>query len=348
VPDFEQLLDEWDGETAVIHRDRETGGWMFVCVHSTHLGPSGGGTRLRTYATPADGLADAMRLSGAMTRKLAIAGLPFGGGKGVIAVPEIPSGAPRRELFLRYGELVGSLGGTYRTSSDMNTGEPDMDVIGERTPYVLGRSAAAGGSGDPAPPTALGVFHGIRASLAHVFGADDPSGRSVLIQGAGGVGSALAGHLASAGATVLVADVDPERAAAIAARAGGRTVAPEQVAETECDVFSPCAVGGILDSGTAARLRCRIVAGSANNQLTAPQVAEELHARGVLYAPDYVVNGGGVIGVIGIEELGWTAAELDAALAEIGDRLGEIYRRSAAGGVSTAAVADEMVAERLR
>jgi leucine dehydrogenase len=170
----------------------------------------------------------------------------------------------------------------------------------------------------------------------------------VLIQGAGGVGSALAGHLASAGATVLVADVDPERAAAIAARAGGRTVAPEQVAETECDVFSPCAVGGILDSGTAARLRCRIVAGSANNQLTAPQVAEELHARGVLYAPDYVVNGGGVIGVIGIEELGWTAAELDAALAEIGDRLGEIYRRSAAGGVSTAAVADEMVAERLR
>jgi leucine dehydrogenase len=347
VPDFEELLNGWDGETAVIHRDRETGGWMFVCVHSTRLGPSGGGTRLRTYATPAAGLADAMRLSGAMTRKLAVAGLPFGGGKGVIAVPELPSGQPRRELFLRYGELVGSLGGTYRTSSDMNTGEADMDVIGERTPYVLGRSAAAGGSGDPAPPTAVGVFHGIRASLAHVFGSDDPSGRTVLIQGAGGVGSALANHLAAAGGTVLIADVDPGRAQTVAARAGGRTVALELIAETECDVFSPCAVGGVLDSETTARLRCRIIAGSANNQLASPDVAEAIHARGILYAPDYVVNGGGVIGVIGIEELGWSAPQLDAALAEIGDRLAEIYRRSASGGISTVAVADEMVAERL-
>jgi leucine dehydrogenase len=347
VSNFEELLNGWDGETAVIHRDRETGGWMFVCVHSTRLGPSGGGTRLRTYDTPAAGLADAMRLSGAMTRKLAVAGLPFGGGKGVIAVPELPSGQRRRELFLRYGELVGSLGGTYRTSSDMNTGEADMDVIGERTPYVLGRSAAAGGSGDPAPPTAVGVFHGIRASLAHVFGSDDPSDRTVLIQGAGGVGSALADHLAAAGATVLIADVDPCRAQTVAARAGGRTVAPELVAETECDVFSPCAVGGVLDSETTARLRCRIIAGSANNQLASPDVAEAIHARGILYAPDYVVNGGGVIGVIGIEELGWSALQLDAALAEIGDRLTEIYRRSEAGGLSTVAVADEMVAERL-
>jgi leucine dehydrogenase len=347
VPHFEDLLDRWDGETAVIHRDRETGGWMFVCIHSTRLGPAGGGTRLRPYDTPAAGLADAMRLSGAMTRKLAIAGLPFGGGKGVIAVPEIPTGERRRELFLRYGELVASLGGTYRTSSDMNTGEPDMDVIGERTPYVFGRSVAAGGSGDPAPPTAIGVWHGIRASLAHVFGSADPSGRTILIQGAGGVGAALADHLAGAGATVLVADVNPERAQTIAFRAGGQTVAPEQVAETECDVFSPCAVGGVLDSGTAARLRCRIVAGSANNQLAAPDVAEAIHARGILYAPDYVVNGGGVIGVIGVEELGWSAAQLDVALAEVGDRLSEIYRRSDAAGLSTVAVADAMVAEQL-
>jgi leucine dehydrogenase len=347
VPDFQELLDQWDGETAVIHRDRATGGWMFVCIHSTRLGPAGGGTRLRTYDTPAAGLADALRLSGAMTRKLAVAGLPFGGGKGVIAVPEIPRGERRRELFLRYGELVGSLGGTYRTSSDMNTGEADMDVIGERTPYVLGRSAAAGGSGDPAPPTAIGVFHGIRASLAYVFGSSDPSGRTVLIQGAGGVGAALAGHLAGAGATVHVADVDISRARTVAARAGGRAVAPELVATTECDVFSPCAVGGVLDLETTARLRCRIVAGSANNQLAAPEVAEAIHARGILYAPDYVVNGGGVIGVIGIEELGWSAPELAAALVAIGDRLTEIYRRSDSDGVSTAVAADQLVAERL-
>jgi leucine dehydrogenase len=347
MPDFEQLLSGWDGETAVIHRDQETGGWMFICIHSTRRGPAGGGTRLRTYDTPAAGLDDAIRLSGAMTRKLAVAGLPFGGGKGVIAVPEIPSGDRRRELFLRYGELIESLGGTYRTSSDMNTGEADMDVIGERTPYVFGRSAAAGGSGGPAPPTAVGVLHGIRASLAHVFGSGDPSGRSVLIQGAGGVGSALAGHLAAAGATVLVADVDTDRAEAVASRSGGRTVAPELIAETECDVFSPCAVGGVLNAETVGRLRCRIVAGSANNQLAAPEIAEAIYARGILYAPDYVVNGGGVIGVVGIEELGWSVPELDAALAGIGDRLTEIYRRSDAGGISTVAVADEIVAERL-
>ncbi len=230
----------------------------------------------------------------------------------------------------------------------MNTGEADMDVIGERTPYVFGRSAAAGGSGDPAPPTAVGVLHGIRASLAHVFGSGDPSGRSVLIQGAGGVGSALAGHLAAAGATVLVADVDTDRAEAVASRSGGRTVAPELIAETECDVFSPCAVGGVLDAETVGRLRCRIVAGSANNQLAAPEIAEAIHARGILYAPDYVVNGGGVIGVIGIEELGWSVPELDAALAGVGDRLTEIYRRSDADGISTAAAADQLVAERLR
>jgi leucine dehydrogenase len=180
-----------------------------------------------------------------------------------------------------------------------------------------------------------------------VFGSADPSGRSVLIQGAGGVGSALADHLATAGATVLVADVDAGRAEVVASRAGARTVAPELITETDCDVFSPCAVGGTLDAGTVARLRCRIVAGSANNQLAAPEVAEALHARGILYAPDYVVNGGGVIGVIGIEELGWSVLELDAALAEVGDRLTEIYRRSDADGISTAAAADLLVAERL-
>ena len=202
VPTFEELLDGWDGETAVVHADRELRGWIFICLHSTRLGPAGGGTRLKVYDAPAEGLEDAMRLSGAMTRKFAVAGLPFGGGKAVIAVPELPSGAARRELFLRYGELVDSLGGTFRTSLDMNTGVPDLDVIGERTEYVFGKSVEAGGSGSPAPPTAMGVFHGIRASLGHAFGSDDPAGRTVAIQGAGGVGDPLAGYLADAGATV--------------------------------------------------------------------------------------------------------------------------------------------------
>ncbi|MBV9603730.1 MAG: Glu/Leu/Phe/Val dehydrogenase [Solirubrobacterales bacterium] len=344
---FETLIDGWDGETAVIRRDRETGGWIFVCIHSTRRGPAGGGTRMKVYGSPAEGLEDAMRLSGAMSRKLAVAGLPFGGGKAVIAVPEIPRGGARRALLLRYGDLVASLGGTYCTSSDMNTDEADMDVIWERTKYVFGRSVAAGGSGNPARPTALGVFHGIKASLAHVDGSDELSGRRVLIQGAGGVGSQLADHLAHAGASVLLADVDIPKAKAVAARVGGDAVDPNDLLQTEADVFSPCAVGGVLTMRSASQLRCAVVAGSANNQLAEPEAAEVLHAHGVLYAPDYVINAGGAIGVAGTEQLGWDEAEVNAALARIGETLQEVYRRSEERGISTAAAAEAIAEERL-
>jgi len=348
VAAFEQLLEGWDGETAVVRRDRETNGWIFVCVHSTRLGPAGGGTRMKTYGTPADGLEDAMRLSGAMTRKLAVAGLPFGGGKAVIAVPELPTGERRRELFLRYGELVESLGGIYRTSSDMNTGEADMDVIGERTSYVFGRSIDAGGSGNPAGPTSTGVLHGIRASVQHVFGSDALDGRVVLVQGAGGVGSRLAAQLVDHGATVLVADVDSARAQAVAADVGGRAVAAEGVYDTECDVYAPCAVGGTVNAETIPRLRCRIVAGSANNQLASGEEAALLRDRGILYAPDYVINAGGVIGIVGLEQLGWSVSEVDTALERIGVTLHEILDRADARAIPTADAAEALVDERLR
>ena len=345
---FDELLETWDGETAVVHRDRESAAWMFVCLHSTRLGPAGGGTRMKVYGAPAEALEDAMRLSGAMTRKLAVAGLPFGGGKAVIAVPEIPIGEQRRGLFLRYADLVESLGGTFRTSSDMNTGEADMDVMGERTEHVFGRSVQAGGSGSPAPPTALGVYHGIRASLLHAFGSDDLKGRIVVVQGAGGVGSPLAHHLANAGASVLVADIDPERAHAVAARVGGAALTVDQLFETDCDVYAPCAVGGILSVETVPRLRCRIVAGSANNQLAEPEAVDLLHARGILYAPDYVINAGGAIAIVGLEQLGWSQSELDTALARIGETLREIYERADAQGISTAAAADVLADARLK
>jgi leucine dehydrogenase len=348
MSDFQQLIDAWDGETAVIRRDRETGGWIFICIHSTRRGPAGGGTRMKVYGSPAEGLSDAMRLSGAMSRKLAVAGLPFGGGKAVIAIPEIPTGQPRRELLLRYGELVASLGGTYCTSSDMNTDEADLDVIWERTQYVFGRSVATGGSGSPARPTAVGVFHGIRASVAHLDGSDGLKGRRVLIQGAGGVGSQLADHLAGAGASVLVADLDHARAQAVASRVNGDVVHPDNVLETDADVYSPCAVGGTLDVDSASRLRCAIVAGSANNQLAQPEAAEILSRRGILYAPDYVINAGGAIGVAGIEQLGWSQGQVDAALEKIGETLRDVYRRSDEQGISTAAAADALAEERLR
>lgn len=345
---FEGLLENWDGEAAVIRRDSESDAWMLVCLHSTRLGPAGGGTRMKVYPTPAEALADAMRLSAAMTRKLAIAGLPFGGGKAVLAVPSIPSGEEWRALLLRYGDLVASLGGTYRTSSDINTNEADMDVIGERTEYVFGRSRQAGGAGNPAAPTALGVFHGIRASVEYALNSPDLDGRTVLVQGAGGVGSALAEHLTAAGATVYVTDIDSERAAKVAARVAGTAVDADEVSRIECDVYSPCAVGGVLSNESVEQLRCRIVAGSANNQLAEPDVADLLRARGILYAPDYVSNGGGAIALVGLEQLGWSSADLDRALEQIGHTLRQIYERADAEGIPTAAASDAVADERLR
>jgi leucine dehydrogenase len=347
VATFEELLERWDGERVVIGRDQASGTWMFVCIDSTRLGPAGGGTRMKVYETPADGLADAMRLSGAMTAKLALAGLPLGGGKAVLAVPELPTGDARRELLLRYGDLVESLGGSYRTSSDVNTGEADMDVIAERTRYVFGCSVAKGGSGSPAPPTARGVYHGIRASVAYALGGDGLAGVRVLVQGAGNVGSRLAELLAADDAEVLVADVDAERAEALAERVGGSIVPAVAAHDTTCDVYAPCALGGTLSAETVPSLRCRIVAGSANNQLAAPEAGDLLHARGILYAPDYVVNAGGAIGIVGLEQLRWSEEDVEAALARIGDTLQEIFARAESDGSTPAAAADALVEARL-
>src|SRR3954469_8544013 len=292
---FEDLLRDWDGEEAVIRYDAECGAWMFVCVHSTVLGPAGGGTRMRVYAEPADGLADAMRLSGAMTRKMAVAGMPRGGGKAVLAVPELPSGERRRALLLRYGRLVASLGGTYRTAGDMNITPEDLDVVHETCPWVYGTTGAGGNSGRG---TARGVLHGIRASVEHVFGSPDLAGRRVLVQGAGSVGADLVRYLREDGAEVLVSDVDAGRAAAT----GTTVVAAEETMTTECDVYAPCAVGGTLNAKTIPQLRCRIVVGSANNQLGEDADAQRLHERSILYAPDYVINAGGVLQLIGSQE----------------------------------------------
>jgi leucine dehydrogenase len=344
---LDELIRSWDGEQVVIRFDRETDTWMFVCVHSTVRGPAGGGTRLKTYATPADGLADAMRLAGAMTLKMAGIDVPFGGGKAVLAVPGPLEADERRGLLLRYGRLVDSLGGTYRTGPDVNTTVEDMDVIGESTRYVFCRSPERGGSGDPGPYTARGVFHGIRASLAHAFGTDDLSGRSVLVQGVGDVGARLAEQLAHAGATVLVSDVDDTRARDVASRIAGRIVPPDEAIGTECDVYAPCALGGTLNGASIPELRCRVVAGSANNQLAEPEDAERLRAAGILYAPDFVINAGGVIHAWGTEGLGWTPEQVEARLARLGDELLAIYARAEAEGIATAEAAERIARARI-
>jgi leucine dehydrogenase len=345
---FEELLRGWDGEHVAIRFDASSGTWMMVGVHSTVLGPAMGGTRMKAYRSPDEGLADVLRLSRAMTLKQATAGLDFGGGKAVLAAPAVPApGSPeRRDVLLRYGELVDALGGSYVTAADMNTGEDDLDVIGERTRHVLGRSIAAGGSGSSAGATAVGVFHGIVASVRRRLGSD-LAGRRVLVQGVGAVGSHLAGLLHDAGASIVVADLDEARAAQLADELGVGWTPAHHVFDTACDVFAPCATGGVLSAETIPLLRCAVVAGAANNQLATPWDADRLAGREILYAPDHVINAGGVIHLVGYERLGYDEARMTARLAGIGTTLVEIYDRADREGVTPSAAADRAALERI-
>jgi leucine dehydrogenase len=270
---------------------------------------------------------------------------PHGGGKAVIALPnpDIPQGDARRRLMREYGAFINSLGGLYSAAPDMNTSAADMDVIGEVTPYVFCRTEAAGGSGDTAPDTAVGVMHGIKGACRFAFGSDDLSGRTIAVQGAGGVGGRLIDLLKDAGATVIASDVDEKRAR----DKGVRTVSPDSVLTTECDVFAPCAVGGIINARSIPSLRCKVIAGGANNQLEIPADADLLRERGIVYAPDFVINAGGVLHGGGLEEQHWTRAVLEQKLAGIGDAVYEILERADRDGVSTDAAARQIALSRI-
>jgi leucine dehydrogenase len=343
---LEDLIRGWDGEEVVVGFDAPSETWMFVCIHSTRLGPAGGGTRMKSYAHPSDALRDAMNLSEAMTLKMAAAGIPFGGGKAVVAVPAPPEGDERRRILLRYADLAASLGQTFHTGPDVNTSPADMDVVAERHPHVYCRSEENGGSGDPGPYTARGVFHGIRASVRHAFGSDRLDGRVVLVQGVGDVGGPLAEQLATDGARVLVSDIDDERVRALAARIGADIVPPGKAIGMECDVYAPCALGGTVNAESIPELRCRVVAGSANNQLAEPDDSERLRDAGILYAPDFVINAGGVLYAWGTESLGWDADTVATRLAGLGDTLAEIYARADAESIGTHAAAEELARSR--
>ena len=344
-----ELLESWDGESVSIHRDRETGTWMFICVHSTALGTAAGGTRMKHYATPDEALRDGMRLAEAMSLKLASVDFPHGGGKAVIALPspEVPQGEARRRLLHEYGRFIDSLGGLYSCAPDMNTSAADMDVIAEVTPYVFCKTEAAGGAGDTAPDTAVGVLHGIRAECRYAFGSADLSHRSVLVQGAGGVGGRLIELLLEADANVIATDIDPGRLANLREK-GIEVVAPDRALTTPCDVLAPCATGGIFNSRSIPNLRCRVIAGGANNQLESAADADLLRERGIAYAPDFVINAGGVLHGGGLEEQHWTNEVLAAKLAGIGDVVYEIFQRADRDGISTDAAARRIALARMR
>jgi len=345
--DLQQILAQWDGELTVVRRMRSADAWLVVAVHSTALGPSAGGCRLRSYPSLADAVTDAHRLSSAMTAKFAVCDLPLGGGKSVLAMDGVPHGRERRGLFAEVGTVLADLRGLYSVAPDMNTSPADMDLVGEVTGYVFCRSREKGGSGSTAPATADGVYYGIGAALEWVFGSPDPSGRRIVVQGTGAVGARLAERLHRNGGDVVVSDIDDLRAHDLAARLGVASVPAGEALSTPCDVLAPCAVGGLLTEDTVAALRCLAIAGAANNQLAHPGVARRLDAAGILWTPDFVVNSGGVLHGAGLELLGWTVDEVEARLRDIAVTLLDVFDQAQAQHCTTLEIAEGTAQQRL-
>ena len=346
---IESMLTAWGGETLVIRRDRPTGAWILIAIHSTRLGPAAGGTRLKPYPDLDAALADALRLSAGMTYKFAAPGLPFGGAKAVIKVPDDLDPAARTGLLRRFGTLVRQLDGQFHTGPDVGTSPDDMDVIAETgAPYIFCRTPGAGGAGDPGPYTALGVFVGIKTACGFVFGDTSLRSRRILVQGAGDVGGALIELLMEDGAEVAFSEVDPALIDRFRNQLGLECVAPDAAYATECDVFAPCALGGVLSADTIPGLRCRVIGGSANNQLATPQDAERIAGSGILYAPDYVINVGGAMAIPGIEAMGWTPEHAEEEVEKyVRETLLQIFDIAKGEGISTDTAARRMAEEHL-
>ena len=330
-----------DHEGVHLFRDAASGLTAVIAIHSTHLGPAAGGTRFWHYADPADAIVDALRLSRGMSFKNAMAGLPMGGGKGVILADPLRTKTP--EMLAAFGRAIESLGGRYVTAEDVGMSDADMVAISHATKHVSGLPVAAGSAGgDPGPTTAKGVYLGVRAAIARGLGKSDARGVHVAIQGVGSVGGGLARLLAADGVRLTLADVDTKRAVALAAELGAACVPSQEIMSIEADVLSPCALGAILDERSIAGLQVGVVAGGANNQLATPADADRIHNRGILYAPDYVINAGGIINVA-LEYLGQgDRTEVDARVAQIPERLDAIWSESAASNTPAAVVADRM------
>ncbi|MGH2924204.1 MAG: Leu/Phe/Val dehydrogenase [Solirubrobacterales bacterium] len=333
-------------EQLAVHRGERSDAYIVVGIHSTTLGPALGGARLWRYRSLGDAIADALRLSVAMTYKAAAAGLDLGGGKAVILHPggEL-EGERRAELMRDLGDLVESLEGDYVTAEDVGTGAEDMAVIADRTKHVAGLPERLGGSGDPSPITARGVEAAIRACCARRFGSQDVRGRAIGVIGLGHVGGHLAERLAAAGAELVVSDID-EGKRELAARLGARWTDPGTAIATECEVLAPCALGGAIDERTLEVLRCEVVCGAANNVLADHAFAERLDERGILYAPDFIANAGGLMHVYG-ELHGLDPSELAALVDGIGDSLSEILDLAERDSSTPLSAARELAHERL-
>jgi leucine dehydrogenase len=340
---FEKLA-EYRYEQLVFCHDKATGLRAVVAIHDTTLGPALGGCRMYPYVTEEDALVDVLRLARGMTYKAAASGLNLGGGKSVII------GDPRTDkseaLFRSFGRYIETLGGRYIVAEDVGTSTEDANFIRVETSHVVGVDVTRGGSGDPSPFTALGVLQGMRACIEEVFGTTSLEGRTVAVQGLGHVGYNLCRLLHGEGARLIVTDVDRRAVERVVGEFGAKAVDPDEILDIPCDVFAPCALGAVLNDTTIPDLRCQIVAGSANNVLAESRHGEVLAERGILYAPDYVINAGGLINVA--EELeGYNERRATKRVMRIEDRIRRILAISRRDGVPTNVAADTLALERI-
>jgi leucine dehydrogenase len=334
-PDFD--------EHELVHfvTDRATGLRAVIAVHSSHLGPGAGGTRFWHYADPAQAVADVLRLSRGMSYKNAMAGLPLGGGKAVILADSARNKTPA--MLAAFGKAVDGLGGRYVTAEDVGVNVDDMVALSKQTRFVAGLPVAEGAvGGDPGPHTSYGVFLGVKAAVRRKLGKDSLAGLHLAIQGAGSVASGLARRAAKEGARISIADIDEAKARALAADVGGTVVGTGEVMTLEADVLSPNALGAILTEASIAALNVPIVAGGANNQLATPADGDRIHARGILYAPDYVINAGGIINVSTEYLKDGDQTKVRQRIEGIPGRLDTIWDESEASGKNPAEVADDM------
>jgi leucine dehydrogenase len=337
------MMSDMGHEQVVFCRDEDSGYRGIIAIHSTALGPAVGGTRFWNYPTEDDALVDALRLSRGMTYKCAAAGMALGGGKSIILAGSAP--VDREKLFRAHGRFVERLGGRYVTAEDVGTTAADMEHIALETKHVGG--LAGDGAGDPSPWTALGAFRAMQAAAKYRWGSDDLRGKRVAIQGCGNVGHNLARELHQTGASLVVSDLDPKKMKRAAEEFNASTVTPDSIHAQAADIFAPCALGGVINNETIPQLKAEIICGAANNQLLEFEDGDALEARNILYAPDYVVNSGGVLSG-GAHLFGWSLEKVRTEVLAIYDTLLSVFEIAKAERIPTWKAADRLAEDRLR
>ncbi|MFL5653407.1 MAG: Glu/Leu/Phe/Val family dehydrogenase [Ktedonobacteraceae bacterium] len=340
------LMETYDYENIFFCQEKSLGLKAIIVVHDTTLGPAAGGLRMRPYETEVDALKDAVRLARGMTYKNAAAELPYGGGKCVVIAD--PKRDKTEGLLRALGRFINRLGGLYLTGVDVGTTVQDMEVMRMESPYVVTIPEALGGPGDSAPATAFGIFQGIRACLREVYGSPLSQGRTVAVQGVGAVGKEVVRYLVETGAIVTIADIDQEKTSLLAAQYNVNVVQPEEIHRLDVDVYSPCAMGAVLNDRTIPELRCKIVCGSANNQLAEERHGDLLAQRDILYAPDYIVSAGGVIsGVDSLNPGGFNRQRAMEKVSHIYKTMGNVIAISKEQNIPTYRAADVLAEQRI-